>query len=401
MKTTLSATSVKRAKFAYSLALTIELCGWGLFFAFSTRYIAVELNGGTKSVYLFTGANWVFTLLAVFSSSMALLLGERRATLLGLSAIPPLLSSVFLRDPFIVALILSITSFSWAISWPIILKVVFSRTTHGFGREYSMFTVGAGVGFLVGSLLTGLLYAAGGVWLVYTVIAVLIAISYTTYYVYYTPSSKELLHGSNRGLLKLLKYTLLVVCLVVFSRELLYAHAPIKINTELEALAPGYSEWLYYLLYGVVFSGGAVISPLIRILVGNLVDKYGSTKIIVLAIMGYILLYWSFTKTSGIIPLLLWQIPLYSIFDTALNTHIAKLLPRTLHIQGFALSTAFTAIGGSLVTLLLVLGLVDVDLAGLVVTSACLTSLLLVLCEKRALRSWEFIVSRIRASSVE
>jgi len=398
---TMSSISVERARFAYSIAHTINLTGWGLFFAFSTRYIAVELGGGTESVYLFTGANWVFTLLAVFSSPIATLLGEKRAILLGLLIVPLLLASVFSRDPFIVAIVLSTTSFPWAITWPIILKVVFSRSTRSLGREYGVFTMGSGVGFLIGSLITGLLYAVGGLWLVYTVMAVLIAISYIIYYVYYTSSSEEHSYSLSSGLIKLLKYILIVLCLVVLSRELLYAHAPIKINSELEALAPGYSEWLYYLLYGVVFSGGTVISPLARILAGKFVDKYGSTRTLILAITGYIALYWSFTKTSGITPLLLWQIPLYSFFDTALNTHIAKLLPRTLHIQGFALATTFMAIGGSLVTLLLVLGLVDVDLTGLVVTSACLASILLVFYEKRALRHWEFIISRVRSSSVE
>lgn len=404
MKTTLSTISpisVKRARLAYSLALIINLCGWGLFFAFSTRYITVELGGGIKSMYLFTGANWLFTLLAIFSNPIALLLGEKKAVLLGLLITPLLIISVFPRDPFIVALVLSATSFPWAITWPIILKTVFSRTTRSLGREYGIFTMGSGVGFLIGSLLTGPLYAVGSVWLVYTIIAVFITISYIIYYEYYTPSIEEQFHNLNIGLFKLLKYVLLALCLVVFTRELLYTYAPVKINNELKALTPGYSEWFYYLLYGLIYSGGAIISPLARILAGKLVDKYGSTKTLIPAIISYIILYWSFTKTTGLIPLILWQIPIYPFFDTAINAHIAELLPRSLHIKGFALSTTFTAIGGSLVTLLLLVGIVDVDLAGVVVTSASLISLLLLFYEERRLRHLKFIISKIKTGSVE
>jgi len=384
-----SSTSTRRARVAYTIALTTSSCGWGVFYSFSTRYVAVELNGGTLSMYLFTGASWLFTVFSLLAKHTTRLVGEKRALLLGLLTALPLLLSVQIREPFTVALVLATTSIPWAIAWPVVLKTVFSRADHGFGREYSSFTLFSGVGFLAGSLLAGLLYATGGVELVYAVAAVLVTTPYITYYTYYTPSSGVEEESSSRGLLGVLgvlRYTLTAVCVFVLGRELLFTQGPVKISREVEALLPGHSGWVYYLLYGLVYSGGALISPLARFLAGRLVDKYGSRSLLVSSIISYTVLYWSFTKTSGIIPLVLWQIPLFPFYDVAVNTHVARLLPSHLHIQGFAAITAFTALGGSLVTLLLFLGVEDVNIVGLLVTTTSLISTALVLYEKRALR---------------
>jgi len=371
----------------YTLALTTSSCGWGVFYTFTTRYIAVELHGGTLSIYVFTGASWFFTLFSLLAETVARILTERKALLLGVLVIIPLILGVQITEPITVALVFASTSIPWAITWPVVLKVVFSRRRRGLGREYGAFTVFSGWGFMAGSLLAGFLYATGGVVLVYAVTALLVSMPFIIYYTYYTPSSSVSKTSiSIISPLKILRYTLTAICIFVLSRELFLTQGPVKINRELETLLPAQGEWVYYVLYGLVYSGGALISPVARVVAGRLVDKYGSRSVLAATFTGYTLLYWSFIKTSGIIPLVLWQIPLFPLYDVAVNTHVAKLLPSPLHIQGFALVTAFTATGGSLVTLLLFLGIEDVNVVGLLVTITSLISFTLLLYEKMALR---------------
>lgn len=375
---------VKRAKLAYTLALTISSCGWGVFYTFSTRYITAELGGGTLSMYLFTGASWLFSLSSLLAKPAVRLLGERSAILLGVIAGLPAVLGLRIRDPLVLALVLSASNIPWAISWPIVLKVVFSRTKSGLGAEYSGFTLLAGVGYIAGSLVAGLLYATGGLELVYVTASLLIATPFIAYYAYYTPTRWGNEEASKASTFRVLKWTLIAICLFVLGRELFFSQGPGKINYEIEQLVPGRSDWVYYMLYGLVYSGGALISPLARFLAGRIVDKYGPRSLLVASICSYTLLYWSFTKTSGVIPLVLWQIPLFPLYDVAVNTHIARLLPRQLHVHGFALLTAFTALGGSLVTLLLFLRVIDLVTVGYIVTSTSLVSIALILYEKIA-----------------
>jgi hypothetical protein len=381
-----SGSAVERAKVAYAVALTLGSFSWGVFYTFSTRYLVAELGGGLLSMYLFTGSSWLFTLLTLLADAASRTLGERLTILTGALVAVPVLLGACVREPLLLALLLASVSAPWSISWPVVLKVVFSRVESGEGGEYSAFTVFSGISYFAGSLSAGLLYALGGVGVVYTTTALLLVASFTLYYAYYTPSSTSSGESPAGGrLVGALKYTLTAICVFVLGRELFFAYVPVKINRELEALLPSSGDLAYYVVYGLVYSGGALVSPLARVLAGRLVDKYGPRGVLVASISGYALLYWLFAETSGVVPLVLWQVPLFPLYDVAVNTHIARLLPRELHVQGFALLTAFTALGGSLVTLLLALRVVDTALVGLVVTAATLTSITLLLCEERVL----------------
>jgi len=337
-------------------------------------------------MYLFTGSSWLFTLLTLLADAASRTLGERLTILTGALVAVPVLLGACVREPLLLALLLASVSAPWSISWPVVLKVVFSRVESGEGGEYSAFTVFSGISYFAGSLSAGLFYALGGVGVVYTTTALLLVASFTLYYAYYTPSSTSSGESpAGGGLVGVLKYTLTAICVFVLGRELLFAYVPVKINRELEALLPSSGDLAYYVVYGLVYSGGALVSPLARVLAGRLVDKYGPRGVLAASISGYALLYWLFAETSGVVPLVLWQVPLFPLYDVAVNTHIARLLPRELRVQGFALLTAFTALGGSLVTLLLALRVVDTALVGLVVTAATLTSITLLLCEERVL----------------
>jgi len=111
---------------------------------------------------LFNGVNWFFMLLAVFASSLAKLLTERRLLLLGVLTSLPILAGGYVNDPYFLSLVLASSAPPWALTWPVVLKVVFSRGGGGLGREYAMFTLGSGTGFALGATLSGALYALDG-----------------------------------------------------------------------------------------------------------------------------------------------------------------------------------------------------------------------------------------------
>jgi hypothetical protein len=90
------------------------------------------------------GANWLFSLSSLLAKPAVRLLGERSAILLGVIAGLPAVLGLRIREPLVLALILSASNIPWAISWPVVLKVVFSRAKDGLGAEYSGFTLLAG-----------------------------------------------------------------------------------------------------------------------------------------------------------------------------------------------------------------------------------------------------------------
>lgn len=370
-----------KPKLAYIVATTISSMGWGLHFAFVTRYLVAELGGGTTATMAFIGVGWVFTLLGILAGKIANVIGERRAILLGVTQALPLITGIFVRDPMILATVLSTAAFPWVIHWSIVLKTIFSSTRERPGREYGEVTAGTGVGYAVGALISGPIYAFGGYASVFLLNALLLLVPPLMYYISYPGYASSPLREVRVGVLDVVRKTLpalLSLSLVIFSRELLYSLAPVKLSESLESVLPGLPEWLAYTLYGLVYSGGSLISPPLRLLAGRLVDSHGPLKVYVSTVVGYVAFYWSFTGTGGVAPLIIWQLPLYPFLDTAFNVYVARKLAREELVTGFGASYAFTAIGGSLVTLLLATGL-GVKHAGILVSIAGAFSVLLIL----------------------
>ncbi|MEM0000332.1 MAG: MFS transporter [Desulfurococcaceae archaeon] len=372
--------STLRMKAAYATAATISSIGWGLYFAFATRYIAVELGGGPTATVAFVGFGWVFTLLGIFAGKIASILGERSTILIGLLQALPITAGLYVKDPLLLAFLLSTVNFPWVIHWSIVLKVVFSRASEKPGREYSEVTIGTGVGFAAGSVASGLIYANWGASGVFLLDAALLLVPPLVYYLSYPEIPRADLGSggsSVHSVIEKILPALISLMLVVFGRELLYSLAPVKLNASIERVLPALSEWAKYAVYGLVFSGGAIISPLVRLLAGYLVDSRGPVKVYAYTTLGYALLYWLFMKTSGLIPIVLWQMPLFPFLDTAFNVYIAKKLEREELVTGFGASYTFTAIGGASIIPLLLMGEVNVDYAGSLVTAACITSIIL------------------------
>ncbi len=236
----------------YSLAAALNTAVWGLYFSFTRLYISVELEGGIQAVLFITGLEWGFTLFAVASGRLASRVGDKGLVCVGAMGFLPFLIALGVRSPFTLAVILSLSSFTWAISWPSILSAVFSGVGVSPGRVYSYFTVGTGVGFSVGSAFMGPLYTLIGPEGVFLVIAIMYVTTYLIFAVFFPRGSDVrvrkdygLLSGS-RDVLQRLIPVLVALSLTVLAREILYAVAPSKLSSELEEVMTASSELVKY-----------------------------------------------------------------------------------------------------------------------------------------------------------
>ncbi|MEM4869686.1 MAG: hypothetical protein QW081_04785 [Desulfurococcaceae archaeon] len=368
----------------YSAVSTLEMLGWGLYLTFIVRYVSVTLGGGSSSLLVFLGSNWGFTLFSILIGGFLRVLGEKKTLLLGtLCSLPPLVI-LFTENPYVIAFVSSVSAFPWGIMWSIVLKDVFAGSERTAGVRYSVFTAGRGVGFFLGSILTGLIYSVGGVEGVVVAMSIVLLASSLGYYVLYheggSTSGKRASDLSYVVSKLWIFYTSLVF--VVFARELFYSIAPPKLDSDINMLVQGLPEWAAYSVFGLVYSGGAVISPLARYIAGKLVDKHGPRQVYVSTALAYIAVYWVFVKTTGLIPLLVWQIPLFPFLDTGMNVYIAKRLNHDQIPLGIAAGLSFTAFGGLMVILMLIPGELSYELGGIAISAACLTAVILALMDR-------------------
>lgn len=372
---------------AYGVVSTLEMLGWGIYLAFFARYLSVALKGGAEAVVVFTSLNWGFTLLSVLVSKLLSIMSERGVILLGmLCSIPPFIV-LFSNDPLIIASIAPLSALPWGLMWSVVVKSVFHSSSDRPGWGYGVFTAGRGVGAFLGSVLTGPLYAVGGTLMVVIAIAFALTVSVFSYYGLHKDSSMTLNGNTPRVTPVISKLWMFYASLVavVFARELLYAMGPPKLDSDLKLLLKDVPEWVEYAVFGAVYSGGALLSPIARLLAGRLVDRHGALPVYLCTTVGYAALYWIFMKTSGVTPILAWQIPLFPFLDTSVNVYVAKNLDVHEIPLGVASSLTFTAIGGLLVLLVLLPGRIHVDLAGLVMSSACVLAALLALAGNKQL----------------
>lgn len=375
----------------YSVAATLYMTTWGLYFSFTRRYIGVELGGGLQSIILITGLEWGFTLLAVAAGRLTRRVGERNLILLGSAGCFSFLAAMATRNPTELAVILSLYSFTWALSWPPVLSTVLSDVSISPGRAYSYFTVGTGLGYSIGSACMGPVYGVAGPEGAFTTLALTHLITYSILLAFFPGniSSKTVKHEvgedfSTREVFGRLAPVLVALSLTVFARELLYSVAPSKLSKELESLVGSSSALTEYTLFGVVYGGfTAVLSIPARIVAGRLTDKHDPLKVFALVTVAYLLDYWFFVKSWGWASIIIWQLPLYPFLDTAINTYIAKQVPRNTMASGFGLVIAFDAVGGLMLLPLLSNPYLSLDFIGYAVTVATTISAVIALKKMR------------------
>lgn len=369
----------------YSMAATMEFVMWGIYVAFTRRYVGVELGGGIQAILFLTGLEWLYTLFAVVTGRLARLLGERALVLLGSLGFLPLAASAFVENPYLFSLILSLTSLTWSISWPAIVSSVFLAARERFGRAYSLFTIGTGFGWSIGSFIMGFIYLVGGPRAVLLFCSVIYLLSYLLFYLFF-PVGETLLeeYWSELEVSRLgeLKYVFIAYSLLVFCREAYFSIVPTKLSVEISRLFPEESVGFHYIVYGIVYGGlTAFLSIPVRLLAGALADRYDPRTILKFSLASYVMLYWVFTSTEGLIPLLVWQIPLYPIADTAINVAIARSSTGRSRTHALGVGLAFGALGGLCVLPLSAYPQIELFSLGALITAVGVIGLAILSCD--------------------
>lgn len=369
----------------YSLGAILNTLTWGIYFSFTRRYIGVELGGGLQAIILITGLEWGFTLFAATVGKLAKRLGNKNLVLLGVSGAVPFLLALSSKEPLTLSIILSFSSLSWALSWPSILTAVFSSSNVSPGRAYSYFTIGTGIGYSIGSSVMGVFYNVVGADGLFIILALTYFITYLIFVIFFPKEATRIEYGvgksGNSGLdFRKFLMILLALSLTVFSREVLYAVAPSKLSLELGNLLGTSSKWAEYLLFGIVYGGfTALLSIPARVLAGKLTDRHNPLALFSVTTLAYMIVYWTFVKSGGLLTLLIWQIPLYPFLDTSINTYIAKQTPKETMTSSFGITIFFNALGGLMLLPLLASPILDVDFLGYIVSVATTFSILLIL----------------------
>lgn len=368
----------------YSVATTLIFASWGLYYAFTRRYLSVELRGGVSAVMLIAGLEWLLTLPAILSARLNRVIGVKETILVGFAG-----SALFVvaipvsKKASLLIPVIALSNLAWSLSWPSIVSFVLSKSTSP-GRAYSMLTLGSGVGYGLGSAIMGFVYEAVGPEGVLSFISLLYASGYLALYALVrnevnhaarnaTPESIKEIASKKDVLL-----VLLALSLTVLGRELFYSVASYKLSLDIEEAFSVTSEAFERGLFGVLFGGlVAALSMPARYLAGILSDRYNPVRILIGANISYIATYWLFVTTKGLIPIVLWQIPLYPFLDVPVNTYVAKRCSGGATTLGLGAILLFTALGGLLQLVVVASGIVNPIRVGFIITTAVATSTLI------------------------
>lgn len=366
----------------YSVAATINTVVWGIYFSFTRRYIGIELGGGLRVLLLITGLEWAYVFFAVVADRFSKSVGRRRGILLGSTGAIPLAVSVFIRDPVSLALVLSLTSLSWSITWPLVMTTVFAEAQKKLGKVYSLFTVGTGLGFSLGSFAMGLLYRAGGPSLVLAACSSLCLLSYIVFYSFYPrvgEVSEDVARKPKALWTHYLRCVLIAYALLVFCREAYYAVAPVKLDSEISKVFPEISGESQYIAFGILYGGlVSFLSIPSRLLAGFLVDRCGPRLLLATSFILYAASYWFFISSEGIASIAIWQLPLYPLVDTSVNVLLARSSTGDDRARTLGVGLAFSAVGGLGVLPLVAYPGIDPVLVGFLITTAALCGMILV-----------------------
>ncbi|MEM4970495.1 MAG: MFS transporter [Sulfolobales archaeon] len=371
----------------YLLAIFLTNMTWGLYFVSTRHYLSVELGGGAGIILFIAGLEWLYMLFAIFAGRLSRILGARQLIFLGfLGAVPPIIA-IYVKDPYLLSIILSSSNLPWALSWPIIVSAIMGYGGDKPGIAYGFFTVGSSIGYSIGSICSGILRSIGGIPLVLISISIFYILSYSIYFKLYQSreynAERGSVYGNELGIsenIYPLIYVLASYSLIVLSRELLYSIAPYRIDAEIARVFPGINDSSRYVLFAIFFGGlTSILSAPARILAGILSDRYNPIYLLMVIGMGYLSIYWLFAMGEGIFVLLAWQIPLYPFLDVSINTYIARYYHGEARIFGLGAVLFSSSIGGLLQLLIFITSNPDIRSIGYAISISIAISLALLM----------------------
>jgi len=320
--------------------------------SFTRMYFAREF--GASALAFLTGIEWFMALLAIPFGYLKDRYGGRWPIYLGASGSLAFTSLIFVKAPEALSVVLSLSTLAWAAAWPSIIATATGRYGTS-ATSYARITLGAGFGWGFGSAIMGFIHRAFGLVGVVTSMIATYLLAYALFIVDLKDVEKVAEPATVRLkdlmlTIRMLTYFVLSIVVCVFARELLYVFMTVKLQKEVSTLEffTLTEEEMFGIVYGALAS---VLSMPMRLAAGKLADKLGAFRLYKLAVLTYIAYAWVFQATYGIYAALLWQIPLFPLIDVATYSLAIKHAPEKLRTSVIGVITAFSSLGGSLVTL--------------------------------------------------
>lgn len=320
--------------------------------AFTRMYFAKEF--GTSALTFLTGIEWFMAFLAIPFGYLKDKYGGTWPIYLGALGSVAFTSLIFLRSPEVLSVVLSLSTFSWAVAWPSIIATATSK--YGTSAlSYARITLGGGLGWGIGSVIMGSIYRSYGLIGITASIITTYLLAYTLFIadlkdVEIVVKSTTIRFKDLVLTIRMLTYFVLSVVVCVFARELLYVIMTVKLRKEVSTLKllTLTEEEVFGVVYGALAS---VLSMPMRLWAGKLANKLGVFRLYRLAVLAYLAYAWVFQATYGIYSIILWQVPLFPLIDVAIYSLAVEHAPEKLRTSVIGVVTAFSSVGGSLLIL--------------------------------------------------
>lgn len=329
---------------------------WGMYFALTRVYVVTDLGGGYMALLLLAGAEFGLPLTSVLWGRLADRYGRRKFVLAAWTGFIPLAMLGLVNDAYTFVAVAALPSLAWSLGWPSVVSPVITGTS--IGRRYGTFMVGASLGWGLGSSAMGPLYGLGGARAVFTACSVLYFISYAVFYALYpatrTPASTVIKPEASRQLYRSLAPLLVAVAMLSLGLEWGFNVFAVRLEESLRQLVyrAGWSDEDVRLLYGVFYGGVTTLLGVpARLLAGRVADRYGGLRLLAWTAGCYVLLYLAMNHLHGIWMVMLWQVPLYPFYDTAVYSAASGYAPRDLKASAAGAVMAAQSVGGMLVAL--------------------------------------------------
>ena len=274
---------------------------WGIYYAI-TRVYYIKNFGNDITLIL------ALECLAMFLSLIFVrFLKYYKILVVIISTIPLLLVLIpFIYNKYLYVIILFLVSISYAIAYPMIVKVL--------NDFYPRFLVLATIGYSIGSILMGLISEVHGYGLNFMLMGLLLFISYSSLLKSYRYSNENV---SSINISSKILSLIFIVALSSVAIEIVYAYSSYKLYEIVDN----------DLLYGILYGG---ISSVLLLSLRKYVDKIYANENPKKYATGILILYTIYlillATMSGIIFIMLWQIPIYPFYEAAILSFIIHII---------------------------------------------------------------------------
>ncbi len=357
---------------AFSIGFVLHSCAWGMYFAATRPLISKVLGGGSAALMILVGIEWIAAIFAIAGGYVADRFGRRFVTSLGLVGFLGFVGMSFSKNAMHFLLYAFVASVSWGFTWPSVVSptVLSERTASEYGRA----TVGAPLGWGIGSVMTGMLANDLGFDGCLLLAGFLYLCAYAIFTAFYPRTSAEASSLRSTEVLRLVaKIARISVALTTITAGVelgLNIYALRLYEIVLQTFPTTYANLAYGLLYGGIpcFLG----SPA-KLIAAKIAERMGYDEFASMVGIAYAITFLAMWFAPRMLFIVLWCLPLYPCLDIAAYSMVTSRAPTEL--KAFSAGAVLTSmsVGGGLVALTSPIVASLGDFVGILVSIALLT----------------------------